>query len=147
MKQPLDDLGVAPTSIGSWANRKSRWRKRTRKVLTRFDAMVGRHNKGLHISMGDLYELARTIAELGERGVNLRVEMPPELVRRETTGRGLAALCSQLESASRSLERVAMRQNTPLIEFPQFVNKLYVSADLEAGALSALEEMRKGVEE
>jgi hypothetical protein len=113
----------------------------------KFDAMVGRHNKGLHISMGNLYELARTVADLGARGVMLRGEMPQEVIRRETAGRGLAALCAQLESASKALERVATRQNTPLIEFPTFVNKLYVSADLEAGALSALEEMRKGVEE
>ena len=142
----LDDLGVPPGSPGSWANRKSRWRKRTRKVLMRFDAMVGRHNKGLHISMGDLYELARTIAELGDRGVALRVDMPHEVTRRETTGRGLAALCAQLESASRALERVAIRQNTPLVEFPTFVNRLYVSSEVDAGALSALEEMMKEVE-
>ncbi|MGH8655137.1 MAG: hypothetical protein ACREYE_24535 [Gammaproteobacteria bacterium] len=140
-KHQLDDLGVAPTSVGAWANRKSRWRKRARRILKTFDAVAASHNKGIHVSMGTLYELARTIADVGERGVGLRVEMPGDVMRRAHAGRSLAAVCSQLESASKSLERIAVRQNTPLVDFPTFDNKLYVMADVDTGALEALEKM------
>ena len=141
----LDDLGVSPVAIGPWRNRKSRWRKSVRRIMATVDAIVARSNRGVHIPMGDLYLAARQVADVGHRGVTLRLEMPV-VAKPEPTAGVIAGTCKVLESASRALEHIGERQHTPLVDFPRFTSSLHVKAEVDIGALAALDDLVKEVE-
>lgn len=141
----LDDLGISPVGAQAWRNRKSRWRKALRRTVKSVDDLVSRSNKGIHIPMSDLYFLGRQVADVGQRGITLRVELPPG-IKVGPPAEMLAGACKVLESASRVLEAIAVRQHTPLVDFPRFVSSLHVKAEVDIGALAALDDLVKEVE-
>ncbi len=129
----------------SFSVSKSRWKKQVEKVILRVDDIASIFATGERIGMGALYGTAHKLAHVGERGIELRrrLEATPKISRIDNIHESIASACKLVEIASKTLEYIADKQNTPLIDFPVFVSNLHVTSKVDTGRLEAFEKLRK----
>ncbi len=127
--------------------KKAQWRMRVKTAVIAADEISARHNRGKHISMGELYEAAHRLSKLGNAGETLRGRMDEFGVKqRQRIHDSIAATCQLVESATKVLELITSIQGTPLVGFPVYVSDLDASAEVETDALEAFEMLKKEVE-
>ncbi len=121
---------------------KSLWRRAVRKAVERADQVSQGHMRGKFIGMGEMYETARQIKKIGDRGVRLRYRMDDyAIVKRDRVHEGISSACKLLEGASKVIQAIAQKQGTPLFDFPLFVSELATTSEVELGAQDALKSL------
>ena len=126
---------------------KAVWRRRVKLVIKLADNISQAHMQGDYVSMGILYESARKVFAMGERGVLLRHRMDDYgVIQRDKVHESIASTCKLLQSASEVIQKIAEKQGTALVDFPLFESSLAVTSKQELGAQDALKSLMEAVE-